>query len=100
MPDWPKYVSHKVVQVAPICHVRTRLHPAALMFSVSETDAASIRAAWERGELAGGVEVRRLFPGITDHDQARECARTIAGWMPLPKPATVHRLRPRRRVTG
>ena len=24
------------------------------------------------------------FPGITDNAQARECARTIAGWKPLP----------------
>jgi hypothetical protein len=26
------------------------------------------------------VELRRLFPGITDNAQARECVRTIAGW--------------------
>jgi hypothetical protein len=68
------------------------------MFVVSETEAASIRAAFAHGELAGGVEVRRLFPGITDHDQARECARTIAGWQPLPE--RVRKVRPRRRVTG
>jgi hypothetical protein len=30
------------------------------------------------------VELRRLFPGITDNVQARECVRTIAGWKPLP----------------
>jgi hypothetical protein len=30
------------------------------------------------------IEVRRLFPGITDNAKARECARTIAGWKPLP----------------
>jgi hypothetical protein len=34
--------------------------------------------------LAAAVELRRLFPGITDITQARECARTIAGWKPLP----------------
>ncbi len=28
--------------------------------------------------------LRRLFPAITDNVQARECARVIAGWMPLP----------------
>jgi len=30
------------------------------------------------------VELRRLFPGITDNAQPRECVRTIAGWRPLP----------------
>jgi hypothetical protein len=55
------------------------------MFVVSEADAAAIRAAFEqRGEFAAAVELRRLFPGITDNAQARECARVIAGWMPLP----------------
>jgi hypothetical protein len=45
------------------------------MFVVTEEDEAAIRAA---------LELRRLFPGITDNVQARECARTIAGWKPLP----------------
>jgi hypothetical protein len=67
------------------------------MFVVSEADAAAIRAAWERGELAGVVELRRLFPGITDNIAATECARTIAGWKPLPE--RVRKVRPRRRVT-
>jgi hypothetical protein len=30
------------------------------------------------------VELRRLFPGVTDNAEARECARTIAAWRPLP----------------
>jgi hypothetical protein len=56
------------------------------VFVVTEAEAA-IRAA---------VELRRLFPGITDNAQARECARTIAGWSPLPtKPRLVRRLRQR-----
>jgi hypothetical protein len=60
-----------------------RTHPAN-MFVVSEVEAAAIRAAFERdGELSATVEVRRLFPGITDNAEARECARTIAGWEPL-----------------
>jgi hypothetical protein len=55
------------------------------MFVVSEAEAAAIRAAFEQqGELSAAVELRRLFPGITDNVQARECARTIAGWQPLP----------------
>jgi hypothetical protein len=54
------------------------------MFVVSEAKAAAIRAAFEqRGELAAAVELRRLFPGVTDNVQARECARTIAAWKPL-----------------
>jgi hypothetical protein len=55
------------------------------MFVVTEADAAAIRAVYEqRGEFSAAVELRRLFPGITDNAQARECARTIAGWKPLP----------------
>jgi hypothetical protein len=49
------------------------------------------------GELSAAVELRRLFPGVTDNAQARECARTIAAWEPLPvKPRLVRRLRPRK----
>jgi hypothetical protein len=55
------------------------------MFVVSEADAAAIRAVFERrGEFAAVVELRRLFPGVTDIQQARECVRTIAGWKQLP----------------
>jgi hypothetical protein len=53
------------------------------VFVVSEAEAAAIRTAFDRdGELSAAVELRRLFPGITDIMQARECARTIAGWKP------------------
>ena len=56
------------------------------MFIVTEADAAAIRAAFhEDGELSAMVELRRRFPGITDHAKARECARTIAGWTPSPE---------------
>jgi hypothetical protein len=67
------------------------------MFVVSEAEAAAIRAAFDRGgELSAAVELRRLFPGVTDNIQARECARSIAAWKPLPvKPRLVRRLRPR-----
>ena len=55
------------------------------MFIVTESDAAAIRAAFhEEGELSAVIELRQRFPGITDHAQARACARTIAGWQPLP----------------
>jgi hypothetical protein len=55
------------------------------MFVVTEAEAAVIRAVFEQcGELSAAVELRRRFPGITDNTQARECARTIAGWRPLP----------------
>ena len=54
------------------------------MFTVSETDVASIRAAFDGGgELAAGVELRRLFPGVTDANKARYWARTIVGWKPI-----------------
>ena len=55
------------------------------MFAVTEAEAAAVRAAFEQGgELAAAVELRRLFPGITDNADARECARAIAGWKLLP----------------
>jgi hypothetical protein len=67
------------------------------MFVVSEAEAAAIRAVFkQQGELSAAVELRRLFPGITDTMQARECARTIASWKPLPTtPRPIRRLRPR-----
>ena len=53
------------------------------MFSVSEAEAAAIRAVYEqRGELSAAVELRRRFPGIVDNIQARECACIIASWKP------------------
>lgn len=56
------------------------------MFVVSEADAAVIRAAFNQGgEFSAAAELRRRFPGIADNGQARECARTIAGWKPLLK---------------
>jgi hypothetical protein len=37
------------------------------MFVVTEAEAAAIRAVFEqRGEFAAAVELRRLFPGVTD----------------------------------
>jgi hypothetical protein len=55
------------------------------MFVVTEADAAAIRAVYQqRGEFSAAVELRRRFPGITDNAQAREFARTIAGWKLLP----------------
>jgi hypothetical protein len=70
------------------------------MFVVSDADAAAIRAVYQqRGEFAAAIELRRLFPGITDNAEARECARTIAGWRPLrpvkrmPKPTRLRRMR-------
>jgi hypothetical protein len=58
------------------------------MFAVNEADAAAIRAAYEQGgELAAVVELRRLFPSLANNENTRICARTIAGWQPLPAAA-------------
>jgi hypothetical protein len=67
------------------------------MFTVSDAEAAAIRTAFDQqGEMSAAIEVRRLFPGITDNLKARACARTIAGWAPVPLPAApVTRLYPR-----
>ena len=69
------------------------------MFMVDETDAAAIRAAFDQGgEFSAAIELRRRFPGIVDNAQAGRCARTIAGWTPIPDlPPAVTRLRPKKR---
>jgi hypothetical protein len=55
--------------------------------TVAVTSAAAIRAAFEQhGEFAAAVELRRLFPGVLDNAEARECDRAIAGWEALPVP--------------
>jgi hypothetical protein len=64
------------------------------MYVVTEADAAAIREVYERdGELSAAIELRRRFPGITDNATAREQARRIAVWTPLPD-------RPARRRRG
>jgi hypothetical protein len=64
------------------------------MFVITEADAVAIRTIFEQeGELSAAIELRRRFPGVTENAKARECARTIAGWKPLPLPAKVIRLR-------
>jgi hypothetical protein len=64
------------------------------MFAITEAEAAAIRAVYQqRGEFAAAVELRRRFPGITDNAQARECARTIAGWKPLAAALPLRRVR-------
>jgi hypothetical protein len=76
---WPTIHHGRSVALAgPAAHARA-------MFSVDEISAEAIRRAFdERGELAAVVELRRLFPGIVDNEQAALCARTIASWEPLP----------------
>jgi hypothetical protein len=56
------------------------------MFCVTEAEAAAICTAFDReGELSAAIELRRLFPGVTDNAQARSFVRMIAGWKPLPE---------------
>ena len=51
------------------------------VFVVSKRGAIAMRTASDQGgKFWAAVELRRLFPGITDSDQARALARTIAGW--------------------
>jgi hypothetical protein len=75
----------------------TRPAHAPLMFMVTE-EAAPIRIAFDQGgELAAAVELRRLFPGISDNAKARECARTIVGWKPTVVPPAPVKMRRRPR---
>jgi hypothetical protein len=64
------------------------------MLDVSEPQAAAIRSAFdEGGEFSAAVELRRMFPAVTDNDKAREHVRAILGLPPPPPPppATVVR---------
>jgi hypothetical protein len=68
-----------------------------MMFVVSEEEAAAIRAAFDRGgEFAAASELRRRFPGISNNEQARQCAKAIAGWksvkLPLRPPAQLRKI--------
>ena len=48
------------------------------MLAIAEAEASAILTAFQQnGELSAVVELRRLFPGVTDNAQARECVRTI-----------------------
>jgi hypothetical protein len=66
------------------------------MFVVTEAEATAIRTVFEQeGELSAAIEVRRLFPGVTDNAKARAHAQTIAGWELPPTPLSpVTRLHP------
>jgi hypothetical protein len=74
------------------------------MFVVSEEAASAIRTAYEQdGELSAAIELRRHFPGL-DNAKARDCARAIAGWTPLPpipeKKSRIHQTRARSSTSG
>ena len=69
------------------------------MFSVTKAEATAIRDAFQqRGERSAVIELRRLFPGVTDNRQARECVRMIAGWR-LSEPDQPRRSWPRARTS-
>jgi hypothetical protein len=62
------------------------------MYCVTEEDAVAIRTVWENdGELSAAIELRRRFPGIVDNQTARDQARAIASWRPLPPVVKPHR---------
>jgi len=74
--------------LGPLAGRGGRAHALDQMFCVSEAEAAAIRTAFEqKGEFAAAIELRRLFPGITDNAKTRSWARVIAGWEPAPAPA-------------
>jgi len=57
------------------------------MFVVDTAAADAIHQAFnEDGELAAIVELRRHFPLLTDHEHARTCVHTIAGWQSIALP--------------
>jgi hypothetical protein len=79
-----KYRGNQLAEVLATTRMSRHLRG---MYVVSEADAAAIREAYETGgELSAAIEPRRRFPGITDNAKAREQARVIAGWQPLPSP--------------
>ncbi len=98
IPDRSVKISHRRDLPRAAAHValasRGAHHHALWMFVITEPDAAAIRAVFNKeGELSAVIELRRRFPGVTDNAKARACARSIAGWTPLPD-----RLRPLTRL--
>jgi hypothetical protein len=65
------------------------------MFSVSEAEAAAIRNVFEQeGALCAAIEVRRMFPLISENAKAQEFARIIVGWKSLPTPTATRPAQP------
>jgi hypothetical protein len=68
---------------APLAHAARQkplcpLAYAPRMFLVTDTEAAAIRANYEQeGEFSAAIELRRLFPGVTDNAKARAHVRSI-----------------------
>ena len=59
------------------------------MFVVTEREADGLRTLFlEVGEFSAAVELRRLYPGVGTLVEARECVRTIAGWVAPPAAPT------------
>lgn len=55
------------------------------MFAITDTDAAAVRAAFERsGALAAAAEMRRLFPGLSAAG-AHAAAQMIIPWQHPPQ---------------
>jgi len=55
------------------------------MFMVTEDEAAAIRTVHrERGEWAAVLELRRIYPAISDNAAAVQAVRRIVGWRPPP----------------
>ena len=53
--------------------------------TITRAVAAKVASVFEQhGEFAAAVELRRLFPGVLDNTEARECARAIAAGSPAP----------------
>ena len=96
----PFSISHKSFTGGDALASRAASHHAFGMFVVTEASPDAIRAIFnQEGELSAAIELRRRFPGVTDNAKARECARSIAGWTPLPvQPRPVTQLRPRKDV--
>jgi len=95
-PNRPKVVLSRPTLVTQSLLAPKSSHSHALaMFVVTEAQAAAIRIIFrQRGEFSAAVELRRLFPGIASTEQAREYARTIASWEPLPRRLRSERPRP------
>jgi hypothetical protein len=63
----------------------SRTVQAPFMFMISEADSDAIRTVLQQnGELSAAIELQRRFPGVVDNAKARECARIIASWGPVP----------------
>jgi hypothetical protein len=87
-----------VIRESAFC-AATSLLPGGVAPGTQYIASDSVEQPWafeEGGEFSAAIELRRRFPGINNNDQAREHARIIAGWQPIPATPQSHKAKNRK----